>query len=130
MTSQSENMLDFTTDPDFEEPHIEEDLETNKRQAKSDLFILHMKKVTKEDGTCLAILATPASTVAIEQQFSAGGNILDARRLFWSPESIQVQVCVDDWTNADYRQQEIEQEVFYDFFDADHTTDIETEGIN
>ncbi|KAK2644703.1 hypothetical protein Ddye_019898 [Dipteronia dyeriana] len=36
------------------------------------------------------ILATPVSTVAVEQEFSAGGNILDARRSLLSPESIQV----------------------------------------
>ncbi|KAK2645995.1 hypothetical protein Ddye_021190 [Dipteronia dyeriana] len=49
------------------------------------------------------ILATPVSTVTVEQEFSAGGNILDARRSLLSPESNQVQVCVDDWTKAGYR---------------------------
>ncbi|KAK2638850.1 hypothetical protein Ddye_026645 [Dipteronia dyeriana] len=68
------------------------------------------------------ILATSVSTVAVEQEFSAGGNILDARRSLLSPESIQVQVCFDDWTKAGYRQQEMEPEVIYDFFDDDHTT--------
>ncbi|KAK2656874.1 hypothetical protein Ddye_009926 [Dipteronia dyeriana] len=74
------------------------------------------------------ILATPVSTVAVEQEFSAGGNILDARRSLLSPESIQVQVCVDDWTKARYRQQEMEPEVIYDFFDDDHTTGTRTDG--
>ncbi|KAK2663159.1 hypothetical protein Ddye_001733 [Dipteronia dyeriana] len=74
------------------------------------------------------ILATPVSTVAVEQEFSAGGNILDARRSLLSPESIQVQVCVDDWTKAGYRQQEMEPEVIYDFFDDDHTTRTGTDG--
>ncbi|KAK2645470.1 hypothetical protein Ddye_020665 [Dipteronia dyeriana] len=69
------------------------------------------------------ILATPVSTVAVEQEFSAGGNILDLRRSLLSPETIQVQVCVDDWTKAKYRRQEMEPEVIYDFFDDDHTTD-------
>ncbi|KAK2642162.1 hypothetical protein Ddye_023925 [Dipteronia dyeriana] len=73
------------------------------------------------------ILATPVSTVAVEQEFSAGGNILVARRSVLSPESIQVQVCVDDWTKAEYRQQEMEPEVIYDFFDDDHTTGTGTE---
>ncbi|KAK2648739.1 hypothetical protein Ddye_016228 [Dipteronia dyeriana] len=49
------------------------------------------------------ILTTSVSTVAVEQEFSAGGNIVDARRSLLSPESIQVQVCVDDWTKAEYR---------------------------
>ncbi|KAK2646346.1 hypothetical protein Ddye_021541 [Dipteronia dyeriana] len=73
------------------------------------------------------ILATPISTVAVEQEFSAGGNILDARRSLLSPESIQVQVCVEDWTKAGYRQQEMEPEVIYDFFDDDHTTGTGTD---
>ncbi|KAK2661271.1 hypothetical protein Ddye_007804 [Dipteronia dyeriana] len=74
------------------------------------------------------ILATPVSTVAVEQEFSTGANILDARRSLLSPESIQVQVCVDDWTNAGYRQQEMEPEVIYDFFEDDHTNDTGTDG--
>ncbi|KAK2658608.1 hypothetical protein Ddye_005141 [Dipteronia dyeriana] len=74
------------------------------------------------------ILVTPVSTVAVEQEFSADGNILDTRRSLLSPESIQVQVCVDDWTKAGYRQQEMEPEVIYDFFDDDHTTGTGTDG--
>ncbi|KAK2648334.1 hypothetical protein Ddye_015823 [Dipteronia dyeriana] len=74
------------------------------------------------------ILATPVSTVAVEQEFSVGGNILVARRSLLSPESIQVQVCVDDWTKAGYRQQEMESEVIYDFFNDDHTTGTGTDG--
>ncbi|KAK2656701.1 hypothetical protein Ddye_009753 [Dipteronia dyeriana] len=74
------------------------------------------------------ILATPVSTVDVEQKFSAGGNILEARRSFLSQESIQVQVCVDDWTKVEYRQQEMESEVIYDFFDDDHTTGTGTKG--
>ncbi|KAK2637059.1 hypothetical protein Ddye_031851 [Dipteronia dyeriana] len=42
-------------------------------------------------------------------------------------KSIQVQVCVDDWTKAGYRQQEMESEVIYDFFDDDHTTGTGTD---
>ncbi|KAK2634388.1 hypothetical protein Ddye_029180 [Dipteronia dyeriana] len=226
MTSQSENIPDFAADPNFEEP-----AEKDKKHLKSDLFVLHMKKVTKPNGTCWAvcnycpkeykwtksggygtyrnimtshpaelakgnaqsqnsrfstpdtqlfkysdqanreelagmacieamkkngdddvdkfdilhwwrehekhfpilsiiakqILATPVSIVAVEQEFSAGGNILDARRSLLSPESIQVQVCVDDWTKAGYRQQEMEPEVIYDFFDDDHTTGTGTD---
>ena len=46
------------------------------------------------------ILATPVSTVAMEQQFSAGGNILDPTRSSMSPNSIEAQSCLDDWTKA------------------------------
>ncbi|KAL5860997.1 hypothetical protein ACOSQ4_002293 [Xanthoceras sorbifolium] len=50
------------------------------------------------------IFGTPVSTVAVEQEFSACGNVLDERRALLSPDSIQIHVCVDDWTKATYRQ--------------------------
>ncbi|KAK3221537.1 hypothetical protein Dsin_008562 [Dipteronia sinensis] len=56
------------------------------------------------------ILSTPVSMVAVEQQFSAGGNILDPKRSLMSPKSLQIQACVEDWTKAQYRQQEIDQD--------------------
>ncbi|KAK2655847.1 hypothetical protein Ddye_008899 [Dipteronia dyeriana] len=95
--------------------------------------ILHWWREQQKNFSILSIiakqiLATPVSTVVVEQEFSAGGNILETRRSLLSPESIQVQVCVDDWTKAEYRQQEMEPKVIYDFFDDDHTTDTGTEG--
>ncbi|KAL5742030.1 hypothetical protein ACOSP7_028762 [Xanthoceras sorbifolium] len=54
------------------------------------------------------IFGTPVSTVAVEYKFSAGGNVLDERRALLSPDSIQIQVCVDNWTKATYRQQELD----------------------
>ncbi|KAK3217808.1 hypothetical protein Dsin_011778 [Dipteronia sinensis] len=42
------------------------------------------------------ILSTPVSTVAVEKQFSAGGNILDPTRSIMSPKSLQMQACVED----------------------------------
>ncbi|KAL5808590.1 hypothetical protein ACOSQ3_029281 [Xanthoceras sorbifolium] len=54
------------------------------------------------------IFGTPVSTVAVEHKFSAGGNVLDERRALLSPDSIQIQVCVDNWTKATYRQQELD----------------------
>ncbi|KAK0597411.1 hypothetical protein LWI29_024997 [Acer saccharum] len=72
------------------------------------------------------IFSTPVSTVAVEQEFSAGGNILDEKRLCLTPKTLQIQVCVDDWTNAEYRQQEIDQEPVYDFFKDDEPEGFET----
>ncbi|KAK2653798.1 hypothetical protein Ddye_013654 [Dipteronia dyeriana] len=46
------------------------------------------------------ILATLVSTMVVEQEFGAGGNILDTRRSLLSPESIKVQVCIEDWTKT------------------------------
>ena len=42
------------------------------------------------------ILTTPILTIAVEQQFSASGNILDATRSSMSLNSIEAQTCVDD----------------------------------
>ena len=56
------------------------------------------------------ILVTPVSTVTVEQQFSADGNILDPTRSSMSPDSIEAQSCLDDWTKAVFRQQEKEHE--------------------
>ena len=52
------------------------------------------------------ILATPVSTVAMEQQFSVGGNILDPTRSSMSLDWIEVQSFLDDWTKVVFRQQE------------------------
>ncbi|KAK2644810.1 hypothetical protein Ddye_020005 [Dipteronia dyeriana] len=72
------------------------------------------------------ILGTPVSTVAVEQEFSAGGNIMDPRRSVLCPQSLEAQACVDDWTKVKFRQQELEPEIVNDFFKDDQTT--ETEG--
>ncbi|KAK3211978.1 hypothetical protein Dsin_016684 [Dipteronia sinensis] len=50
------------------------------------------------------ILGTPVSTVAVEQEFSAGGNILEPRRSILCPQSLEAQACVDDWTKVKFRQ--------------------------
>ncbi|KAK2633720.1 hypothetical protein Ddye_028512 [Dipteronia dyeriana] len=71
------------------------------------------------------ILGTPVSTVAVEQEFSVGGNILDPRRSVLCPQSLEAQACVDDWTKAKFRQQELEPEIVNDFFEDDQTTGTE-----
>ncbi|KAK2648180.1 hypothetical protein Ddye_015669 [Dipteronia dyeriana] len=50
MTSKSEIIPDFAADPNFEEA-----AEKDKKQLKSDIFVLHIKKVTKPNGTCWAV---------------------------------------------------------------------------
>ncbi|KAK0595538.1 hypothetical protein LWI29_007652 [Acer saccharum] len=88
-------------------------------------------KSNQQDYPILAIIAKqilgmPVSTVAVEQEFSAGGNILDPRRSGMSPQSLEIQECVDDWTKAKYRQQELQPDIVNDFFEGDQTT--RTEG--
>ena len=52
------------------------------------------------------LFASPVSTVAVEQGFSAGGSILDETRSNMSLESLEAQVCLDDWSKANRRIQE------------------------
>ncbi|KAI9157652.1 hypothetical protein LWI28_025830 [Acer negundo] len=87
-------------------------------------------KTHQQDYPILAIIAkqilgTPVSTVAVEQEFSAGGNILEPRRSVMSPQSLEMQACVDDWTKTKYRQQELQPEIVNDFFEDDQTTGTE-----
>ncbi|XP_037495990.1 uncharacterized protein LOC105640816 [Jatropha curcas] len=44
--------------------------------------------------------------VAVEQAFSAGGQILDPTRSRLSPNNVEMQECVDDWTRAALRTQD------------------------
>ncbi|KAK3226942.1 hypothetical protein Dsin_006804 [Dipteronia sinensis] len=71
------------------------------------------------------ILGTPVSTVAVEQEFSASGNILEPRRSVLCPQSLEAQACVVDWTKAKFRQQELEPEIVNDFFEDGQTTGTE-----
>ncbi|KAK3199172.1 hypothetical protein Dsin_022587 [Dipteronia sinensis] len=94
--------------------------------------ILHWWKEHERYFSILAmiakqILSTPVSTVAVEQHFSAGGNILDPRCSLMSPKSLQIQACVEDWTKAQNRQQEIDQEEPYDFFKDDQPAESRTD---
>jgi len=42
------------------------------------------------------ILASPVSTVPVEQAFSAGGQILDETRSSMLPTNVEAQSCLDD----------------------------------
>ncbi|KAK3198374.1 hypothetical protein Dsin_021789 [Dipteronia sinensis] len=144
LTSQSENMPDLGHDGDEHDdpdpnPYQDFDFYPQMEEKLSDYLsvyyeqedtedkkfdILHWWKEHERYFPILAtiakqILSTPVSTVAVEQQFSAGGNILDPRHSLMSPKSLQIQACVEDWTKAQNRQQEIDQEEPYDFFKDD-----------
>ena len=98
-----------------------------------DLDILQWWKDHEKNLPILSIIAkqifgTPASTVAVEQEFSAGGNILDETRSRMTPQSIEIQVCTADWGLAKLRQQENEKStIINDFFSDDTTTATEGE---
>ncbi|KAK0578384.1 hypothetical protein LWI29_009603 [Acer saccharum] len=70
-------------------------------------------------------LTRPNSRGRITKPKSPGGIILDPRRSAMSPQSLEIQACVDDWTKAKYRQQELQLELVNDFFEGDQTTGTE-----
>lgn len=51
------------------------------------------------------ILGAPCSTVAVEQLFSQGGQILSPKRSNLYPETLEAQVCVADWKRAELKIQ-------------------------
>jgi len=46
------------------------------------------------------ILASSVSTVTVQQAYNAGGSILDQTCLSMSPDLVEAQACLDDWTKA------------------------------
>ncbi|CAH9109711.1 unnamed protein product [Cuscuta europaea] len=53
------------------------------------------------------VLAILVSTVAVEQEFSAAGNVLTDYRTRLSANSLETPVCFHDWLKAKRRTQEI-----------------------
>ena len=74
------------------------------------------------------ILATPVSTIVVEQEFSASDNILDANRLSMSPDLIEAQDCLNDWTKVEFQQLELDEKPMYEYFKNDQT--MRTKGSN
>lgn len=99
----------------------------------NNLDVLQWWKDHEKNFPILSIIAkqifgTPASTVAVEQEFSAGGNMLDETRSRMTPQSIEIQVCTSDWGLAKIREQENDKSgIINDFFSDDATTTA-TEG--
>jgi hypothetical protein len=46
------------------------------------------------------VLAIPASTVASESAFSAGGRVVDKYRSRLDPEVVEALICTKDWIRA------------------------------
>ncbi|VFQ70498.1 unnamed protein product [Cuscuta campestris] len=69
------------------------------------------------------VLSVLVSTVAVEQEFSAGGNILTDFRTSLSAESLETLVCNRDWLLARCRAQESRYE-----FNSDHYMNATTDG--
>ena len=56
------------------------------------------------------LLTMPASTVASESCFSAGGRVVSERRASLSPNTIEALICLKDWSLAKERMQEAYRE--------------------
>ncbi|KAK9944088.1 hypothetical protein M0R45_009672 [Rubus argutus] len=57
------------------------------------------------------LLTVPASTVASEAAFSAGGRVVSEKRASLSPNTIQALICLNDWKLADARKQDMDDVV-------------------
>ena len=82
----------------FETNHMDFDILQWWRSRESTFPIL--TKIARD------VLVVPASTIASESAFSAGGRILTDRRSSLAPESVKVCVCKRDWDLAAKRQQQ------------------------
>ncbi|RAL48581.1 hypothetical protein DM860_000901 [Cuscuta australis] len=69
------------------------------------------------------VLSIPVSTVAVEREFSAGGNILTDYQSSLNAESLETLVCNQDWVLARRRAQESVYE-----FNSEHYMNATTNG--
>ena len=73
-------------------------------------FIGHQSQYSILAMIAKDVLSSPVSTVSIERAFNMGGQILDETRSRMSPDSLEAQACLDDWTRAGYRHQKFLRE--------------------
>ncbi|RAL54508.1 hypothetical protein DM860_001636 [Cuscuta australis] len=69
------------------------------------------------------VLSVPVSTVAVEREFSAGGNILTDYRSCLNAESLETLVCNQDWLLARRRAQESSYQL-----ESEHYMNATTDG--
>ncbi|RAL42444.1 hypothetical protein DM860_016731 [Cuscuta australis] len=69
------------------------------------------------------VLSVPVSTVAVEREFSVGGNILTDFRSCFSAESLETLVCNQDWLLARRRAQESTYQL-----ESEHYMNATTDG--
>ncbi|KAH9615632.1 hypothetical protein KSS87_014414 [Heliosperma pusillum] len=61
--------------------------------------------MSEQAGGARDVLVVPASTVASESAFSAGGRVLDDKRSRLAPPTVNMCVCKRDWDLAKIRRQ-------------------------
>ncbi|RAL45972.1 hypothetical protein DM860_006126 [Cuscuta australis] len=92
-----------------------------------DFDVLGWWKRNEHTFPCLGMLArqvlsVPVSTVAVEREFSAGGNILTDYRSCLNAESLETLVCNQDWLLARRRAQESSYQLESEYY-MNATTD-------
>ncbi|RAL54773.1 hypothetical protein DM860_017612 [Cuscuta australis] len=93
-----------------------------------DFDVLGWWKQNEHMFPCLGMLArqvlsVPVSTVAVEREFSAGGNILTDYRSCLNAESLETLVCNQDWLLARRRAQESSYQL-----ESEHYMNATTDG--
>ncbi|RAL50851.1 hypothetical protein DM860_015998 [Cuscuta australis] len=93
-----------------------------------DFDVLRWWKRNEHMFPCLGMLArqvlfVPVSTVAVEREFSAGGNILTDYRSCLNAESLETLVCNQDWILARRRAQESSYQL-----ESEHYMNATTDG--
>lgn len=93
------------------EKYLSTNFEFSDEDAGNDFQVIQWWKCHQSLFPILAMIAkdvfsSPVSTTSVERAFSMGGQILDETRSRMSPDSLEAQACLDDWTRAKYRQQE------------------------
>lgn len=58
------------------------------------------------------ILSIPATSVASEATFSAGGRVLNQFRSSLNPQTVEALICLGDWVRSDYNLK-TQQDVSY-----------------
>ncbi|BBN68166.1 hypothetical protein Prudu_308S000300, partial [Prunus dulcis] len=73
------------------------------------------------------VLTTSVSTVASESAFSAGGRVLDEKRMRLTPQICEALMCLKDWEDADFRTQSfVDEDLSY--FEDDSTSSLNELG--
>ncbi|CAH9115166.1 unnamed protein product [Cuscuta europaea] len=97
-SSINELSLYLTFHVEYEEGNDFDDLQWWKEKERTFPILSKM---------AMQVLAMPVSTVAVEQEFSAAGNVLTDYRTRLSANSLETLVCFHDWLKVKRRTQEI-----------------------
>ncbi|KAL9666464.1 hypothetical protein QQ045_000797 [Rhodiola kirilowii] len=95
------------------------DLDTLDIDEKGNCNILEWWKANSSMYPVLSLMARdllsiPASTLASEAIFSAGGRVVSVKRASLSPNTVEALICLKDWSLTSNRKQDAEVEEYAD----------------